>query len=175
MTAPSYTFSGVLHLSWLAAAPAVEGQPTAAEANAGVDFRGWTIEADFPIAGSTVSDGTVLNKYEGTVGGNIGGQPVNIEFRLGKAASNPDGGLAWTTFLPPTTATPTGTTGYWVISRFGLATPGTFAIGDIVETWPAEVVSRNTIPMGFEGGRARFTVQFAVPTPGPTQDFAITA
>lgn len=162
----SYIFAGVAYSAFSVTAPAIEGQPTSAEIGGAIDFRGWIIEQDANIAGETVEDGVILSPYRSQIAGLVGGDPITVEFKLDLTGG--DGGLAWTTF-------PRGTTGVWYINRFGLATPGTPAIGDTFETWPVEVSARTSIPIGFDSGRARFTVTFAVPSPGPAEDFVLTA
>lgn len=116
-----------------------------------------------PLDGSIVDIGDMGAKFNKTTSGTYGGQPVTGEFFRDFPAS---GDTAWTTL-------PFATEGYFVISRGGLATPGTFAIADEIESWQIEVISRN--PMDVARNEAqKFTVECAVPA-APLLDFAVAA
>ena len=99
--------------------------------------------------------------YNKTASGTFGGQPLTIEMYRETPTDT-----AWD-------ALPRATDGFFSIARFGLATPGTFAISDEIELWTIEVVSRNPVDVA-RNEMQRFTIECAVPAK-PLEDFAIAA
>lgn len=102
--------------------------PTTAELNAGTDLTGDTrVLPSVPRGLNTVDVADLSSKYEkrqvGTRGGDI---------------------LEWEVFRDD--ATETGydtlqedTAGFMVLARQGLASPGTFGVGDVVDVYPATI------------------------------------
>jgi hypothetical protein len=154
--------AGVLEIAYVAtiADPAAM---TAAEGNAGTFLTLFLADGGLatPLDGSIVDAADMSSAFNKTASGTYGGQPLTAEFFRDDAADT-----AWTTLARTTT-------GFLVISRFGLATPGTFAIADVVDVWQIEVVSRNPVDVA-RNEMQRFTVECAVPAV-PTEDFAIAA
>ena len=136
--------------------------PTATELNAGVDLTGFTRALpSVPRALNTVDIANLSSKYEARQVGTRGGDV-----------------LGWTVFRDDTTDTAVetlteDTAGFMVLARKGLAAPGTFAIADKVDVYPATVGSQaDTSP-----GRNDADMQDVslVATADPTRDFAIAA
>ena len=150
---------------WFVTTVADYTAPTAAELNAGVDLTGFLPDNGIstPSEGSIVDAGDMSSKYNKTGSGTFGGQPVTADFYRDSVKAND---TAYATL-------PRGTVGYFAIAPRGLATKGTWAIGDAVDMWPVEVVTRN------DGARTRnemirFSVTCAVPDV-PEFDFDIAA
>lgn len=116
-----------------------------------------------PLDGSIVDSADMGSKFNKTASGTYGGQPVTAEFYRDFPAA---GDTAWATL-------PRGTNGYFIIARGGLATPGTFAIADEIESWQIEIVTRNPADVA-RNEMQKFTVECAVPAV-PLEDFAIAA
>ncbi len=114
-----------------------------------------------PLDGSIVDSADMGSRFNKTALGTFGGQPIVLQFyRDFPAASD----TAWTTL-------PRDTTGYYVLSRAGLATPGTFAVSDEVESWPLEVASRNPVDVA-RNDMQQFTTENAIPGE-PLEDFVV--
>ncbi len=135
--------------------------PTVAELNAGTDLTGFLTDGGLatPLDGSIVDGSDMGSKYNKTAAGTFGGQPVTAEFFRDDAADT-----AWITL-------PRATAGHFAISRFGLAAPGTWAAGDVVDVWQIEVITRNPVDVA-RNEMQRFGVECAVPTV-PTEDFTL--
>lgn len=137
--------------------------PTTAELNAGTFLTSYLGDGGIstPLDGSLVDTADMSSKYNKTIAGTYGGQPVTLEFFRDDTADD-----AWT-------ALPRGTKTHIVIARFGLATPGTFAVADVVDVWPIEVITRN--PMDVVRNEAqKFTVECGVSNV-PAEDYSIAA
>lgn len=137
--------------------------PTTTQLNTNVDLTGFLGDGGIttPFDGSLVDVADMSSKFNKTISGTYGGQPLTLELFRDDAADT-----AWTTLAR-------GTTGYIVIARFGLATPGTFAIADVVDVWPIEVITRNPSPVT-RNEPQRFTVECGVPGT-PAEDYSIAA
>lgn len=139
--------------------------PTAAELNdaAVIELTDFLTDTGVstPLDGSIVSSADMGSKFNKTATGTFGGQPLTGEFFRDFPAAQD---TAWTTL-------PRGSDGYWVISRNGLATPGTFAVSDEIESWRIEVVSRNPIDVA-RNEMQKFTVECASPAV-PLEDYVI--
>jgi hypothetical protein len=141
--------------------------PTATELNdaAVIELTDFLTDGGFssPFDGSIVDAADMGSGFNKTALGTYGGQPLTAEwYRDFPAASD----TAWTTLTR-------GLAGYFVIARNGLATPGTFAIGDEIESWPIGIASRNPVDVA-RNDMQRFTNECAVPQV-PLEDFAIAA
>lgn len=114
-----------------------------------------------PLDGSIVDSADMGSRFNKTALGTFGGQPIVLQFyRDFPAASD----TAWTTLSRDTL-------GYYVISRAGLATPGTFAVSDEIESWPLEVASRNPVDVA-RNEMQQFTTDNAIPAT-PLEDFVV--
>lgn len=114
-----------------------------------------------PLDGSIVDSADMGSRFNKTALGTFGGQPIVLQFyRDFPAASD----TAWTTL-------PRDTLGYYVLSRAGLATPGTFAVSDEIESWPLEVASRNPVDVA-RNEMQQFTTENAIPDV-PLEDFVV--
>ncbi len=139
--------------------------PTSTELNAGTDLTAFLPEGGLnaSLEGSIVDAADMSSKFNKTASGTYGGQPLTAEFFRDNVKAND---TAYTTL-------PRGTTGYLAIAPRGLATAGTWAIGDDVDLWPIEVVSQNDSPFARNEMR-KFSVTCAVPAV-PTIDFPLAA
>ena len=137
--------------------------PTAAELNTGTELTGLLTDGGLatPLDGSIVDAADMGTAFNKTASGTFGGQPLTAEFFRETPTDT-----AWD-------ALPRTTDGFFSVIRFGLATPGTFAIGDDIELWDIEVVSRNRVDVA-RNEMQRFTVECAVPG-APLEDFVIAA
>ncbi len=154
--------AGVLEMAYVLTV-AVLTAPTAAELNAGTFLTGFLTDGGLatPLDGSIVDAADMSSAYNKTASGTFGGQPLTIELFRDDAADT-----AWTTLARDTL-------GHIAIARFGLATPGTWAIGDTVDLWKIEVVTRNPVDVA-RNEMQRFNAEMAVPEV-PTEDFVIAA
>lgn len=136
---------------------------TAAEGNAGQFLTDFLTDGGVttPFDGSIVDAADMSSKFNKTAAGTFGGQPLSLEFYRDDAAD--------TAYIQ----LPRGTAGYIVIARFGLATPGTFAVSDVIDVWPIEVITRNPADV-VRNEMQRFTVECAV-TDVPEEQFSIAA
>lgn len=152
--------TGVLELHW---APTIADvtAPTVTEIGAGVELTAWLTRDGLttPQEGSTADAGDVSSRYNKTVSGSYGGQPLVMKFHRDSVAANDD---AWDTL-------PRGTGGYIVINRFGV----TIAAAAVVEVWPIDVISREMLPIA-DNETQKFQVTAAVPSE-PADDAVVAA
>ncbi len=137
--------------------------PEFAELNAGTELTGFLADGGLatPLDGSIVDAADMGTKFNKTASGTFGGQPFTAEFFRETPTDT-----AWD-------ALPRGTDGFFSVVRFGLATPGTFAVSDEIELWTIEVVSRNPVDVA-RNEMQRFNIECAVPSE-PLEDFVIAA
>ena len=137
--------------------------PTSTEINAGIDLVHFLADngLDSPFDGSTIDTGDLGSRFNKTAPGTYGGQPLKLDGYRGKTIDT-----FWDTL-------PRDTAGYIVTSRGGTATRGVFAIGDVVEVWPIEVISRNRVALA-RNAADRAIIECSVPEE-PTEDFALVA
>ncbi len=160
--------AGVFEIYFAPTAYAVDDQaPTATELHdaAVIELSDFLTDGGFdsPFDGEIIDAADMGSAFNKTALGPFGGQPITVEwFREFPAASD----TAWTTLTR-------ALVGYFVVSRNGLATPGTFAIGDEIEAWPIEIASRNPIKVA-RADIQRFMNDCAVPQE-PLEDFAVAA
>ena len=154
--------AGVLELAYVLTVSNLLA-PTAAELNAGTFLTGFLTDGGLatPLDGSIVDSADMSTAYNKTAAGTFGGQPLTIELYRDDSADT-----AWTTLARETL-------GHIAIARFGLATPGTWAIADVVDLWKIDVMTRNPVDVA-RNEMQRFTAEMAVPEV-PTEDFAIAA
>ena len=154
--------AGVLELSYVLTI-GTPAAPTAAELNAGTFLTDFLTDGGLatPLDGSIVDAADMGAAFNKTASGTFGGQPLTLELFRDDSADT-----AWTTLAR-------GTTGFIVIARFGLATPGTYAIADVVDIWTIDVVTRNPVDVA-RNEMQRFTAEMAV-TAAPTEDFPVAA
>lgn len=158
-----YVPEGTVEFSYVATI-AVPAAPTAAELNAGVDLTEFSVgDLDMPFEGQTADAADLSSRFNKTVPGDYGGSSGSASFHKDTVTGND---TAWTTL-------PRNTVGYLVVATRGLATPGTFAVADIVDIWPIEVLSRSLNAQA-RNQSLRFTVNMAI-TDEPTEDFPIAA
>jgi len=143
---------------------ALPAAPTATELNAGVDLTPFAVgDLDMPFEGSTAEAGDLSSRFNKTAPGDYGGQEGSASFHKDSVFANDD---AWT-------ALPRDFEGYLAVAIRGLATAGTWAIGDYVDLWPITILSRSLNAQA-RNTTTRFTVKMAI-TDVPAEDFAITA
>ena len=154
--------AGVLELAYVLTVSNLLA-PTADELNAGTFLTGFLTDGGLatPLDGSIVDSADMGSAYNKTAAGTFGGQPLTIELYRDDSADT-----AWDTLARDTL-------GHIAIARFGLATPGTWAIADVVDLWKIEVITRNPVDVA-RNEMQRFTSEMAVPEV-PTEDFAIAA
>ena len=154
--------AGVLELFYVATVSNPQA-PTSTELNAGTDLTGFLTDGGIstPFDGSIVDASDMSSKFNKTAPGTYGGQPLTLELYRDDSADT-----AWSTLTR-------GTSGYIAIARFGLATKGTWAVGDKVDLWPITVVTRNPADV-VRNEMQRFTVECAV-TAVPLEDYTLAA
>lgn len=156
-----YVSDGVIQVRY-AASISNQAVPTAVEWGAGTDLTAYMRALDTPLEGSQVDAGTADSKYNSTVGGTYGGQPLTYEGTRDKTYASDNG---WKTL-------PRGTTGFLLVARRGgTGASSALQAGDRIDVWPIEVTSRNPLPYG-RNELARFSASMAVPTP-PSEDVAL--
>ena len=135
---------------------------TATEGNAGTTL---TDDAPsmptLPRAAQTVDVAVLASKYEARQVGTRGGDLLSIRL------------LRDDTSEAALTAVAEDNEGFLVIARKGLATPGTFAIGDEIDVYPATVASQEDGTPG--RNEADFIEVQLVATADPTRRFSIAA
>jgi hypothetical protein len=131
---------------------AVPTAPTSAEITAGDDITSFLTDGGLttPFDGSLVDVADMSSKFNKTIAGTYGGQPLTMELYRDDNADD-----AWD-------ALPRGFQGYAAIFRFGCATPGTPAAADVVDLWPIEVITRNPADI-VRNEAQRFMVEAGVP------------
>lgn len=103
---------------------------TAAEANAGTDLTTFVRTLpDIPRTGNTVDVATLDSKFEKRQVGTRGGDVISLEILRDDTTDT-----AYTTLTEDSA-------GYLIVARKGLATAGTFATSDVVDVFPATVLS----------------------------------
>ncbi len=152
--------AGVLELFYVATV-ANASAPTSTELNAGTDLTGFLTDGGIstPFDGSIVDAADMSSKFNKTAPGTYGGQPLTLELYRDDSADT-----AWSTLTR-------GTSGYIAIARFGLATKGTWAVGDKVDLWPITVITRNPADV-VRNEMQRFSVECAV-TAVPLEDYTL--
>lgn len=160
--------AGVLEISFYPSGHFANDQaPTSTELNdaAEVDLTGFLTDGGLatPFDGSVVDNADMSSKFNKTASGTFGGNPLTAEFFRDFPLS---ADTAWSTLAR-------GTAGYFAIARGGKATPGTWAIGDELDLWAIEVVTRNPVDVA-RNEMQRFTAECAVPAV-PLEDFAVVA
>jgi hypothetical protein len=158
---------GNIKVWFLATPPANKAAPTTTEINAGVDLTAF-LQRDglkTPKKGNTVDIADISDPYNSTSPGTYGGDPITLGLFRDDTTDT-----AWTTLLPVSAGAPNGTSGAFVIRRFGGSTVA-IAAGHKVEVWPVSVISAENNDTG-ETPTA-FTVTCAVTS--PPNDRAIVA
>ncbi len=136
--------------------------PTATELNAGTTLTDDTPGMPtLPRNANTVDVAVLASKYEARQVGTRGGDLLSLRL------------LRDDTTETALAAVPEDATGFLVIARKGLATPGTFAIADEVDVYPADVASNADGTPG--RNEADFIEVQLVATSDPTRQFAIAA
>jgi hypothetical protein len=158
-----YVPEGTVEVFYVATV-AIPTAPTSTELNLGVDLTGFCVgDLDLPFEGSTADAADLSSRFNKTISGDYGGQAGSNTFHKEKVLGDD---TAWTTL-------PRDTAGYFAVAWRGLATPGTFAIADVVDLWPIEVMAR-AIAGQARNTSTRFVVNLAIPAE-PTEDFALVA
>lgn len=136
--------------------------PTLAEINAGTEVTGFLRSLSTPLEGSIVDVSDASSKYNKTAPGTYGGQQVTAEFYRDDTQAND---TVWNLL-------PRGTDTHLVISRRGgTGADGALQLGDYVDTWHVQVVTRN--PADYSRNEPTgFTVAFSVPDE-PNEDVAV--
>jgi hypothetical protein len=151
---------GVTEVAW--ATVLTIAAPTAAQCDAGVDMTSYVrgIPA-VPETGNTADTADLSSKFNKRIPASYGGDNLTIEFYQDDTTD-----VAYDTLLR-------GTVGYWLVAWDGLATPGTWAVGDDVWAYPVTLISRG---MGTPGrDEALWFVSEAAITAVATEKFNIAA
>jgi hypothetical protein len=129
--------------------------PTATELNAEVDLTVFVTlgGVNLPQSGTTVDASDQSTKQRKTVGGMYGGDQGSVTFHRDKTKASD---TAWSTL-------PVGTVGFFAIPPRGLATAGTWAIGDAIDLYPIEVISRNPANLNADNETQRFVAEVSIP------------
>lgn len=147
---------------WYVATVADSAAPTTAELGAGVDLTKFCVgDLTLPFEGTTAEAGDLSSRFNKTIDGDYGGSPGSNTFHKEKALADD---TAWSTL-------PRDTVGFFAVAFRGLATKGTWAVGDHVDLWPISVLSR-AMNQQARNTSSRFTVQVAIPDE-PTEDFVL--
>lgn len=150
---------GNIKVWFLATPPANKAAPTAAEVTAGVDLTPF-LQRDglkTPKKGNTVDIADISDPYNSTAPGTYGGDPITLGLFRDDTTDT-----AWTTLLPVSASTPLGTSGAFVIRRFGGSSTA-IATSQKVEVWPVSVISAEVDDTGEKA--TAFTVTCAVTSP----------
>lgn len=158
---PKYAYDGVMQL-WFVPTLTLSA-PTLAQVTAGTNLTPYLRSLTTPFAGSTVDAATADSRFNSTVAGRYGGQPLSATFTRDKLVADDD---AYTTLA-------FGTTGYWAVAwRGGTGGSGALAATDRIDAFYIEVLSRQ--PADYSpGSLAEVTVEVAVPI-APNFDVALT-
>lgn len=151
---------------WFGTTVSVLTAPTSTELNAFTDFTGFVVDggADFPTSGNTVDAADLSSKFDKVIAGTRGGDEITLTMHRDDVVGSD---TAYTTLVP-------ATVGYFATAPRGLATAGTWAIGDAVNLYKVEVITRNEANLAARGATQQFTITAAV-TDDPTIDFALVA
>ena len=126
---------------------------TLVEVQAGTNGTGFVRSMSTPLEGSTVDVSDALSKYNKTAPGTYGGQEVTFEFFRDDVQAND---TMWNLLTRGTA------TNVVVARRGGTGTDNALAVGDYVDVWPIEVITRN--PADYSRNEPTgFTVSCAVP------------
>lgn len=140
--------------------------PTTTQLNAGTAISPYVVDggADFPNPGTTVDASDGGSAFDKQVRGTTGGQKAVLTCHRDDQKAND---TAWTTLAPTTQ-------GFIAIAPRGLATFGTWAVGDAVDVFAIEVITRDPSNLMARNATQQFTVEMAI-TDTPTYDFDLTA
>lgn len=128
--------------------------PTVAEITAGKNLTSYLISLNASSTGNTVPTPNVATLFETSIPGTVQASCTADFYRDDEAGVNGD--LAWITL-------PRRTTGFFLVMRYGIASPGASpTTGDKVEVWPISVVSRTMSNMA-NNTAMTFTVTCSVP------------
>ncbi len=138
-------------------------EPTAAELNAGIRLTGFIPDGglDTPNTGQTVDISDMSSLFNKTTAGTYGGDTVSVTVYRDNDADTAYEALQ------------IRSSGFLVVSRFGQATPGTWAVADEADIYPVTVITRNPAPIGRNEAQ-RATVEMAV-TDVPLEAVAVVA
>lgn len=137
--------------------------PTAAELNAGAPIHQQMIgDLDLPFEGSTADAADMSSRFNKQATGDYGGQAGSFTIHKEKLLVDD------TVF----TALAKDVTGFLAVCVRGMATPGTWAIGDEVDLWPVTVLSRTNQYARNQTMRA--AVQVSIDD-DPAEDFVLVA
>lgn len=149
---------------WYVATVADPLAPESTELAAGVDLTKFCVgDLNLPFEGQTADSADLSSRFNKTVEGDFGGAAGSNTFHKEKESADD---TAWSTL-------PRGTAGYLAVAFRGLATPGTWAIGDSVDLWPIQILSR-AMAQQARNTSTRFAVNIAIPDV-PTEDFELVA
>jgi len=147
---------------WWVDTIAVPAAPTATELNAGTTLTDDTPSMPtLPRNANTVDVAVLASKYEARQVGTRGGDLLSLRLLRDDATETALAAVA------------EDNAGFLVIARKGLATPGTFAIADEVDIYPATVASNADGTPG--RNEADFIEVQLVATSDPTRQFPIAA
>jgi hypothetical protein len=151
---------GVTEVAW--ATTLTIAAPTAAQCEAAVDLTSFVRGIpSIPETGNTADTADLSSKFNKRIPASYGGDNLTIEFYRDDATDT-----AYTTAVR-------GTAGFWIIAWDGLASAGTWAIGDDVWAYPATIISRG---MGTPGrDEALWFVSESAITSVATEKFSIAA
>lgn len=157
-----YVPEGTVEVFWVTTV-ANPAAPTSTELNAGVDITG-ALAGDLvlPFAGQTTDAADMSSRFNKTAPGDFGGSEGTFTIHREKASGDD---TAYTTLTR-------GAIGYLAVANRGLATPGTWAISDEVDLWPAEILSRENQYARNQTLRAQ--IAFAI-TDVPTEEYSLAA
>lgn len=125
--------------------------PTAAEVAAATDLTGFLASLNATTQGNTVPTPTLDTLFETSISGTVNGQ-FSADFYRDDTTDT-----AWDTL-------PRGTSGYFVVSRFGGSGVGNLPLAaDVVEVWPVRVTARS-MNNATSNQVLMFSVQAAIPT-----------
>lgn len=136
--------------------------PTTAQLNTNVDLTSFCRGVpSIPETGNTADTSNLSSTFNSRIAASRGGDNLTIELYLDDTTDT-----AYDTLV-------LGFDTHIVVARYGLATPGTFAIGDEVWVYPVEVIAR---PLGTPGRDEPdfFTAEMAITNP-PADKFSIAA
>ena len=121
---------GVQEVHWVVTIATLTA-PTSTELNAGTDLTAFARTVPtIPETGNTADTASLADKFNTRIAASRGGDNFSCEFYMDDATDT-----AYDTLVPETQ-------GHFAVGRYGLATPGTWAIGDEVWVYQVEILSR---------------------------------
>lgn len=159
MAESPYPYDSRIQL-WYAASLTASA-PSLATVNAGTNLTPFLMTGGPELDGNVINFGTAASRFTRSVAGSYGGNKMSVELLRHRVYADDNAFVLLTR----------GLLGYLVWSMRGPATGSTLAIGDRVDVYQIEVITRNPAPYARDQV-SRFTADFAVHAV-PVEDVAL--